>query len=581
MMGLRADMTPQVARIATTRLGQKPRPRDPPRRANACACTPASSPPTASRPGRHRADRPRQPRCRRRDRTVGAEALAAVGLTRLSFDLTMPPLVPTLLDETGFTADARARLGRALDRKDAAAVRDRGGPLAATLTDLLLAAGAAERALGALAQATLTPGARAHADRLAATVAAIHARAPALKLTVDPVEFRGLRYHTGVCLTIYAPGRHEELGRGGRYICGEAEAATGLTLYPDAVLRAAPPRPPHPRLYLPYGTDAARAAAARATALPPSPRWKPCRTPQPKQDASAAPTSLPTAPPSPWRSDAMANVAVIGAQWGDEGKGKVVDWLASRADVVVRFQGGHNAGHTLVVGNETYKLSLLPSGLVRGKLGIIGNGVVVDPEALLAEIEKVRTQGLTVTPETLLAWPTTRTLILPLHPALDRAREAARGERRIGTTGRGIGPAYEDKVARRAIRVCRSRTADARRKLDELLLHHNALLAGRRRDLRKQVLLDRCWRCAAHLPYAAGLGAARRVAPSRQTHPVRGRAGGDAGRRSRHLSVRHLIQHRRRPPPPPAPASARRNRLVLGIAKAYATRVGSVRSRPS
>ncbi len=174
----------------------------------------------------------------------------------------------------------------------------------------------------------------------------------------------------------------------------------------------------------------------------------------------------------------MANVAVIGAQWGDEGKGKVVDWLASRADVVVRFQGGHNAGHTLVVGNQTYKLSLLPSGLVRGKLGIIGNGVVVDPEALLAEIARVRAQGLAVGPETLRI-AENATLILPVHAALDRAREQARGERKIGTTGRGIGPAYEDKVARRAIRACDLAEPDTLdHKLDELLLHHNTLLAG-------------------------------------------------------------------------------------------------------
>ncbi len=149
----------------------------------------------------------------------------------------------------------------------------------------------------------------------------------------------------------------------------------------------------------------------------------------------------------------MTNVTIIGAQWGDEGKGKVVDWLASRADIVVRFQGGHNAGHTLVVGNETYKLSLLPSGLVRGKLGIIGNGVVVDPFALLAEIDRVTSQGLSVTPKTLRI-ADNAPLILPLHAALDSAREAARGDRKIGTTGRGIGPAYEDKIARRAIRVC-------------------------------------------------------------------------------------------------------------------------------
>ncbi len=174
----------------------------------------------------------------------------------------------------------------------------------------------------------------------------------------------------------------------------------------------------------------------------------------------------------------MSNVTVIGAQWGDEGKGKIVDWLASRAEIVVRFQGGHNAGHTLVVGNQTYKLSLLPSGLVRGKLGIIGNGVVVDPEALLGEIDRVRGQGLAVGPDTLRI-SEAATLILPVHGALDRAREAARGERRIGTTGRGIGPAYEDKVARRAIRLCDLAEPDTLDwKLDEILLHHNTLLAG-------------------------------------------------------------------------------------------------------
>ncbi|MBB2201317.1 adenylosuccinate synthase [Gluconacetobacter tumulisoli] len=174
----------------------------------------------------------------------------------------------------------------------------------------------------------------------------------------------------------------------------------------------------------------------------------------------------------------MSNVTVIGAQWGDEGKGKIVDWLASRADIVVRFQGGHNAGHTLVVGDQTYKLSLLPSGLVRGKMGVIGNGVVVDPEALLAEIDRVTAQGLEVTPRTLRIAENVP-LILPVHGAIDRAREAARGDRKIGTTGRGIGPAYEDKVARRAIRLCdlaEPETLDW--KLDELLLHHNTLLAG-------------------------------------------------------------------------------------------------------
>ncbi len=187
----------------------------------------------------------------------------------------------------------------------------------------------------------------------------------------------------------------------------------------------------------------------------------------------------------------MPNVAVIGAQWGDEGKGKVVDWLASRADIVVRFQGGHNAGHTLVVGNQTYKLSLLPSGLVRGKLGIIGNGVVIDPWALLAEIMRVQAQGLAVTPENLRI-ADNAILILPLHGAIDRAREVARGAAKIGTTGRGIGPAYEDKVARRAIRACdlaEPETLSA--KLDELLLHHNTLLRGLGAEtFEKQALLD-------------------------------------------------------------------------------------------
>ena len=175
----------------------------------------------------------------------------------------------------------------------------------------------------------------------------------------------------------------------------------------------------------------------------------------------------------------MANVVVIGAQWGDEGKGKIVDWLSQRADVVVRFQGGHNAGHTLVIGGATYKLSLLPSGVVRpGKLSIIGNGVVLDPWALLQEIEVLRAQGVHVGPDNVRIAENVA-LILPLHRNLDRARETALGNARIGTTGRGIGPAYEDKVARRAIRL--GDLADEAvigDKLDTLLLHHNALLRG-------------------------------------------------------------------------------------------------------
>jgi len=175
----------------------------------------------------------------------------------------------------------------------------------------------------------------------------------------------------------------------------------------------------------------------------------------------------------------MANVVVIGAQWGDEGKGKIVDWLSQRADVVVRFQGGHNAGHTLVIGNVEYRLSLLPSGVVRpDKLSIIGNGVVVDPWALLKEIDAIRDKGVVVTPDRLKI-AENAALILASHGQIDRAREEASGEKKIGTTGRGIGPAYEDKVGRRAIRLCDlADPASLGDKLDHLLLHHNALLRG-------------------------------------------------------------------------------------------------------
>jgi adenylosuccinate synthase len=175
----------------------------------------------------------------------------------------------------------------------------------------------------------------------------------------------------------------------------------------------------------------------------------------------------------------MGNVAVVGAQWGDEGKGKIVDWLSERADVVVRFQGGHNAGHTLVIGNVEYKLSLLPSGVVRaGKLSIIGNGVVVDPWALVEEIDAIRAKGVDVNPQN-LKLADNAALILPSHGALDRAREERLHDSRIGTTGRGIGPAYEDKVGRRALRVCDLADPKAlARRLDQLLLHHNALLRG-------------------------------------------------------------------------------------------------------
>jgi len=175
----------------------------------------------------------------------------------------------------------------------------------------------------------------------------------------------------------------------------------------------------------------------------------------------------------------MKNVAVVGAQWGDEGKGKIVDWLSHRADVVVRFQGGHNAGHTLVIDGVTYKLSLLPSGVVRpNKLSVIGNGVVVDPWALLGEIDAIRQKGVKISPTNLIIAENCP-LILPVHAAVDRAREAARGDGKIGTTGRGIGPAYEDKVARRAIRICDLAEPELLRvKVEQLLIYHNALLRG-------------------------------------------------------------------------------------------------------
>lgn len=175
----------------------------------------------------------------------------------------------------------------------------------------------------------------------------------------------------------------------------------------------------------------------------------------------------------------MANVVVVGAQWGDEGKGKIVDWLSERADVIARFQGGHNAGHTLVIGEKVFKLSLLPSGIVReNKLAVIGNGVVLDPWALFSEIDKLAGQGVAISTANLMIAENTP-LILPLHQDLDKLREEAAGKAKIGTTGRGIGPAYEDKVGRRTIRVADlgdEETLDAR--LDRLLAHHDALRQG-------------------------------------------------------------------------------------------------------
>jgi adenylosuccinate synthase len=175
----------------------------------------------------------------------------------------------------------------------------------------------------------------------------------------------------------------------------------------------------------------------------------------------------------------MKNVVVVGSQWGDEGKGKIVDWLSSEADVVVRFQGGHNAGHTLVIEKKTFKLRLLPSGIVRkGKISILGNGVVIDPWALLNEIEEIKKQGVDVTPENFMI-SESASLILPFHQEMDEIREDAAGKGKIGTTRRGIGPCYEDKVGRRSIRVMDLRSeSNLDNRLENVLLHHNAIRKG-------------------------------------------------------------------------------------------------------
>jgi ATP phosphoribosyltransferase regulatory subunit len=264
MMGLRADTTPQVARIATTRLAGAPRPL---RLSYAGQCLHVRG--SQLDPDRQRAQAGVEligsdsPQADAEIVVLAAEALAAVGLTRISFDLTLPTLTHALLDAAELCPTGRAALARALDRKDAAAVQAHGGRLASVLTDLLHAAGPADRALAAIERAALPEAARTLAARLSEAVAAIHARAPGLRLTIDPVEFRGFRYHTGVCVTVYAPGRTQELGRGGRYVCGDAEPATGLTLYPDIILRAAPQPPPRPRLFVPAGSDRTRAAELR------------------------------------------------------------------------------------------------------------------------------------------------------------------------------------------------------------------------------------------------------------------------------------------------------------------------------
>ena len=275
----------------------------------------------------------------------------------------------------------------------------------------------------------------------------------------------------------------------------------------------------------------------------------------------------------------MANVAVIGAQWGDEGKGKIVDWLSERADIVVRFQGGHNAGHTLVIGDVVHKLSLLPSGIVRpGKLGVIGNGVVVDPWALIEEIERVRAAGVAVTPDNLII-ADNAALVLPIHRDLDIALEEARGTGRIGTTGRGIGPAYEDKVARRALRLCDlTEPTSLPDRLEQMLIHHNALLRGLgAAPADKALLLDALTEVAPKvLPYAGTVW--RRLEAERRA----GKRILFEGAQGAMLDVDHgtypFVTSSNTVAGQAAAGSGLGPRAIaytLGIAKAYTTRVGS------
>ena len=265
MMGLRADTTPQIARIATTRLASAPRPL---RLAYAGPCLLVRG--TQMAPERQVSQAgieligPDLPQADAEAILVAVDALRAAGITAISVDLTMPPLIPALIGNQAIAAADQTELTHALDRKDAAAIARHGGDWAPSLCTLLDAAGLAERALDLIAGIDLPPAARAHAQRLADIVTCIAARDPSLRVTIDPVEFRGYRYHTGAAVTIFAPGRQAELGRGGRYLCENGESATGITLYPDTALRVAPKLILRARLYLPAGAPFAAAAAAQA-----------------------------------------------------------------------------------------------------------------------------------------------------------------------------------------------------------------------------------------------------------------------------------------------------------------------------
>jgi adenylosuccinate synthase len=273
----------------------------------------------------------------------------------------------------------------------------------------------------------------------------------------------------------------------------------------------------------------------------------------------------------------MANVAVVGAQWGDEGKGKIVDWLCDRAEIVVRFQGGHNAGHTLVVAGKTFKLSLVPSGVVRGKLSIIGNGVVVDPWAFVEEIARLEAEGLKISPE-ILKIAENACLILPVHQEMDVLRESGNSGTRIGTTRRGIGPAYEDKVGRRAIRLVDLADEKAlAERVETLLLHHNALRRGHAKaEWSARELLDRLRQIAPKiLPYADNVW--RRLAAARQA----GRRILFEGAQGALLDIDHGTYPYVTSSNTVAGQAAAGSGVgpgaigfVLGIAKAYTTRVG-------
>ncbi len=244
----------------------------------------------------------------------------------------------------------------------------------------------------------------------------------------------------------------------------------------------------------------------------------------------------------------MTNVVVVGAQWGDEGKGKIVDWLSEQADIVVRFQGGHNAGHTLVINGITYKLALLPSGVLRpSKLAVIGNGVVFDPQAFLDEVTRLKGQGVAISPENLRVAENV-TLILPLHRELDALRESSNALTAIGTTRRGIGPAYEDKVGRRAIRLMDLADLDTLpHKIERLLAHHNALRRGLNlAEIDGAGILEELTALAPQLlPYTETVW---RLLDQKRREGKRilfeGAQGALLGRRPRHLSLRHLVQHR-------------------------------------